>query len=112
VLGVPVLIGPFGLAVALGVLGRAWSGPAELLTHLDSWEQRRQLASRRSSFEPRAEPVVTASPAWLLWWRTAHAAGARPSLRRIRLIGVIAVPLSAAVAFGALATRAISRQFR
>ena len=37
VLGVPLLTGLFGLAVALGVLGRAWSGPAELLAHLDSW---------------------------------------------------------------------------
>ena len=37
VLGLPVLIGLFGVAVALGALGRAWSGPAELLAHLNSW---------------------------------------------------------------------------
>lgn len=36
-LGVPVLVGLFGVAVALGTLGRAWSGPADLLTHLDRW---------------------------------------------------------------------------
>jgi hypothetical protein len=45
--GVPVLVGLFGFAVALGVVGRARSGPAELLTHLDSWVARRRLASRR-----------------------------------------------------------------
>jgi hypothetical protein len=32
VLGLPVLIGLFGLAVALGALGRSWSGPATLLS--------------------------------------------------------------------------------
>ena len=37
VLGVPVLVGLFGVAVALGTLGRVWSGPADLLSHLDSW---------------------------------------------------------------------------
>jgi arsenical pump membrane protein len=36
-LGPPVLTGLFGMAVALGVVGRAWSGPADLLTHLNSW---------------------------------------------------------------------------
>src|SRR5205085_2361576 len=33
VLGAPVLLGLFGLAVALGTVGRAWSGPATLLSH-------------------------------------------------------------------------------
>ena len=37
VLGVPVLVGLFGVAVALGTLGRVWSGPATLLSHLDLW---------------------------------------------------------------------------
>ncbi len=36
VLGVPVLVGLFGIALALGTLGRAWSGPASLLSHLDA----------------------------------------------------------------------------
>jgi len=36
-LGLPVLVGLFGVAVALGVLGRAWSGPAMALSHLDVW---------------------------------------------------------------------------
>jgi hypothetical protein len=37
VLGLPVLVGLFGVAVALGTLGRVWSGPATLLSHLDLW---------------------------------------------------------------------------
>jgi arsenical pump membrane protein len=37
VLGLPVLVGLFGLAVALGTLGRSWSGPATLLSHVDAW---------------------------------------------------------------------------
>ena len=37
ILGLPVLVGLFGLAVALGTLGRTWSGPATLLAHLDLW---------------------------------------------------------------------------
>ena len=36
-LGLPLLSGLFGLAVALGTLGRSWSGPATLLAHLDAW---------------------------------------------------------------------------
>ena len=37
ILGVPVLVALFGLAVALGTLGRSWSGPATLLSHLNAW---------------------------------------------------------------------------
>ena len=37
VLGLPVLVGLFGVAVALGALGRAWSGPSSLLAHLGPW---------------------------------------------------------------------------
>ena len=37
VLGLPVLVGLFGLAVGLGTLGRVWPGPATLLSHLDAW---------------------------------------------------------------------------
>ena len=35
--GVPVLVGLFGVAVALGTLGRVWSGPEQLLSHFDIW---------------------------------------------------------------------------
>ncbi len=37
-LNLPVVIGLFGLAVGLGTLGRVWSGPADLLATMSSWE--------------------------------------------------------------------------
>jgi len=115
VLGAPVLVGLFGVAVALGTLGRAWSGPADLLTHLDRWGTAvvaagslvlvnlpavSLLATRRA--QPRTEPV-TGSLAWILWLRAARKAGARPSIAKASLLGVVAVPLSMAAALGALA---------
>ncbi len=36
VLGLPVLVGLFAVAVALGTLGRVWLGPATMLSHLDA----------------------------------------------------------------------------
>ncbi len=48
---------------------------------------------------------VTGSLAWLLWLKSARAAGARPSLARASRLGLIAVPLSLAVAVAALAVR-------
>ncbi len=50
---------------------------------------------------------VTGSLAWLLWLRSARdARGAEPSLTRASLLGVIAVPLSIAVALLALTATA------
>ena len=46
---------------------------------------------------------VTGSLAWLLWLRAARGAGAAPSIARATRLGLIAVPLSMAVALGALA---------
>ncbi|MGO8887218.1 MAG: SLC13 family permease [Streptosporangiaceae bacterium] len=127
VLGIPVLVGLFGVAVALGTLGRAWAGPATLLAHLDSWGTAAvaaattvvvnnlpaaSLLAARTPVHPFSLLVglnlgpnlcVTGSLAWLLWQRAAAGAGARPSLRQASRIGVIAVPLSMAVALGALA---------
>jgi arsenical pump membrane protein len=45
---------------------------------------------------------VTGSLAWLLWLRSARAAGARPSRRRASMLGLVAVPASIAVALAAL----------
>ncbi len=45
---------------------------------------------------------VTGSLAWILWLRSARAAGARPSVARASRVGAIAVPLSMAAALGAL----------
>jgi arsenical pump membrane protein len=127
VLGLPVLTGLFGLAVALGTLGRAWAGPQVLLSHLDSWGTAAvtslstvlvnnlpaaSLLAARTPGHPFALIVglnlgpnlcVTGSLAWLLWLRAARSAGADPSLRRASRLGVIAVPLSVAAAVAALA---------
>ncbi len=126
VLGVPLLAGLFGAAVALGTLGRAWSGPAHLLAQLSGWSTAgfaaaasvvvnnlpaASLLAARTPASPfpllmglnlGPNLCVTGSLAWLLWLRSAQAAGARPSLTRASMLGVAAVPLSIAVALAAL----------
>jgi arsenical pump membrane protein len=126
VLGVPVLTGLFGAAVALGTLGRAWSGPAHFLAQLSGWSTAgfaaaatvvvnnlpaASLLAARTPTSPFPLLIglnlgpnlcVTGSLAWLLWLRAARAAGSRPSLRRASLLGLAAVPLSVAVALAAL----------
>lgn len=126
VLGVPVLAGLFGAAVALGTLGRAWSGPATLLSHLSGAATAAFAAvatavvnnlPAASMLAARTPPhpfdlliglnlgpnlCVTGSLAWLLWLQSARDAGARPSLPRASRLGIIAVPLSMGVAVAAL----------
>ena len=126
VLGVPLLTGLFGVAAALGTLGRAWSGPATLLSHLDLWGTAvvaatgsvlvnnlpaASLLAARIPAHPFALLIglnlgpnlfVTGSLAWLLWLRAARFAGARPSIVKASRIGAIAVPLSIAAALGML----------
>ncbi len=125
-LGVPVLVGLFGVAVALGTLGRLWSGPAVALSHLDLWGTAvvaaasavlvnnlpaASLLAARTPDHPLALLVglnlgpnlfVSGSLAWLLWLRAARSAGARPSIAKASRIGVLAVPLSLAAAVGML----------
>lgn len=127
VLGLPVLVGLFGVAVALGTVGRLWSGPATLLAHLDSVGTAALAAASSVVVNnlPAASLLgaqtpshafslivglnlgpnlcVTGSLAWLLWLSAARRAGAWPSLRRASLIGAVAVPLSMAAALGGLA---------
>jgi arsenical pump membrane protein len=127
VLSLPVLTGLFGVAVALGTLGRAWSGPAAALGHLNGWATAgvaalatvllnnlpaASLLAARAVSHPFPLLVglnlgpnlcVSGSLAWLLWLRAARGAGARPSLARASVLGLVAVPLSMAVALGALA---------
>lgn len=127
VLGVPVLAGLFGVAVALGTLGRVWSGPADLLSHLDRWgtavvaagssvlvnnlPAASLLAARRPEhpfsllvgLNVGPNLLVTGSLAWFLWLRAARSAGSQPSIARAGRLGVVAVPLSMAAALGALA---------
>jgi arsenical pump membrane protein len=126
VVGLPVLVGLFGVAVALGAAGRAWSGPARLLAHLDPWStgavaaatavlvNNLPAASLLAARVPR-HPLpllvglnlgpnlfVTGSLAWLVWLRAAHQAGARPSIRQAVRLGAVAVPLSIAASLAAL----------
>ena len=127
VLGLPVLVGLFGIAVALGTLGREWSGPATLLGHLDGWGTAAvaaiastlvnnlpaaSLLASRHPTHPFALLIglnlgpnlfFTGSLAWLLWWRSARVAGAEPSLRKASRLGLVIVPSSMAAALGVLA---------
>ena len=102
VLGLPVLVGLFGVAVTLGALGRSWSGPATLLTHLDAFGTAAVAAAATVLFNnlpaaallasrvpPRPYALligldigpnlfVTGSLAWILWLRAARVAGPSP----------------------------------
>jgi arsenical pump membrane protein len=126
VLGLPVLIGLFGLAVALGTLGRTWSGPATLLAHLDAWGttafaavasvlvNNLPAASLLAAHQPPhpfellvglnigPNLLATGSLAWVLWWRSARRVDADPSLRRATMLGVISAPVALAAAVGVL----------
>ena len=100
VLPARVLTGLFGLAVALGTVGRVWSGPSSLLSHLDQWGTAAVGATSSVFFNnlpaasllsarPPGHPFslligldvgpnlfVTGSLAWTLWIRAARNAGA------------------------------------
>jgi arsenical pump membrane protein len=126
VLGLPVLIGLFGVAVTLGALGRSWSGPATVLSHLDGWgtaavaalssvlvNNLPAAALLASRLPPRPYALlvgldvgpnlcVTGSLAWILWLRAARTAGASPSVARASVLGVLSVPLSVAAAVAML----------
>jgi arsenical pump membrane protein len=126
VLGPAVLVGLFAIAVALGTLGRAWSGPAALLRHLDPWATAAVAAvgsvltnnlPAASLLAARVPPhpyslligldlgpnlFVTGSLSAVLWMRAARSAGARISVREVAVTGAVAVPLSIAAAMAAL----------
>ena len=131
VLGLPVLVGLFGIAVGLGTLGRVWSGPAALLAHVDLWGTAvvaavasvalnnlpaASLLAARTPAHPLALLVglnlgpnlfVTGSLSWFLWYRVAQRTGSHPSLRRASALGAIAVPLSMIAALGVLAAKGV-----
>lgn len=126
VLGLPVLIGLFGLAVGLGALGRTWSLPARSLAHLDAWATagvaglvtvviNNLPAASLLSARPPAHPLsllvgldlgpnlfVSGSLAWVLWYNAARASGYRPDVARTVKMGMVAAPLSMAAAVGVL----------
>jgi arsenical pump membrane protein len=120
----PVLLGLFGVAVTLGTVGRAWSGPSAISGHVGIWGtavvaagasvvvNNLPAASLLGAHAP-AHPLAllvglnlgpnlcaTGSLAWVLWRRSAHAAGEHPSIARASRLGLLAVPpaLCAAVA--------------
>jgi arsenical pump membrane protein len=122
VLGLPVLVGLFGLAVTLGTLGRSWSGPAALLAHLNSWGTAAvaavlsvmvnnlpaaSLLAARPPPHPYALLVglnvgpnlfVSGSLAWVLWLRAARSAGTRVDIRHAVTLGLLSVPIAIAAA--------------
>ena len=126
VLGLPVLVGLFGVATALGTAGRAWSGPAVLLSHLDPVGTAVVAAAASVVFNnlpaasllsSRVPPhpfslligldigpnlFVTGSLAWVLWRRAVTSSGSKPPVRRAVVLGLISVPLAMAAALGLL----------
>lgn len=126
VLGLPVLVGLLGLAVALGALGRDWTVPARALSHLGPWATagvgglstvliNNLPAASLLSARPPAHPLslliglnlgpnlfVSGSLAWVLWYNAARLSGARPDVRRTVRMGLVAAPLSMAAAVAAL----------
>ncbi|HEY5023337.1 MAG TPA: SLC13 family permease [Acidimicrobiales bacterium] len=125
-LGLPVLVGLFGVAVALGTLGRSWSAPTTALSHLDAWGTAAVAAAASvvcnnlpaaSLLAARVPPrpfallvgldigpnlFVTGSLAWILWLRAAAGAGAAPSIARATRLGLVAAPLAMGGALGVL----------
>lgn len=130
-LGLPVLVGLFGVAVALGTLGRSWSAPTTALSHLDAWGTAAVAAAASvvcnnlpaaSLLAARVPPrpfallvgldigpnlFVTGSLAWVLWLRAAAGAGATPSIARATRLGLVAAPLAMAGALVVLALAGI-----
>jgi len=126
ILGLPVLVGLFGVAVALGTLGRYWSGPTTALSHLDAWGTAALAAvasvlvnnlPAASLLAARVPPrpfallvgldigpnlFVTGSLAWILWLRAAAMAGATPSITKATRLGAVAAPLAMGGALGVL----------
>jgi arsenical pump membrane protein len=125
-LGLPVLVGLLGSAVALGTLGRAWDGPATMLAHLNAWGTAAAAAllsvlvnnlPAASLLAARQPPhpysllvglnvgpnlFVTGSLAWILWLRAARGAGERPDIKRASLLGLASAPLAIAAAVAVL----------
>jgi arsenical pump membrane protein len=125
-LGLPTLVALFGLAVAMGTLGRAWPGPATLLRNLDPWGTAAlgaglsvtinnlpaaSLLAARTPAHPVALLIgldvgpnlfVTGSLAWFLWIRAGRIAGARPPIGAALRLGLLSAPLAMAAAIGLL----------
>jgi len=110
----------FIIAVALGTLARVWHGPAHLLASSDRWLTgligagasvfiNNLPAAVLLSAQHPPHPValllgldlgpnlaVTGALSAVLWWQAARAAGARPSIVRFSLLGIVITPLTLA----------------
>jgi arsenical pump membrane protein len=117
-----VLGGVFALAVALGVLARAWDGPARLLAHAGRPETAviaafatvvinnlpsAVLLSAHPLRHPQALLIglnlgpnlaVTGSLAAFLWFRTAAQLGIAASARQVTRLGIVLAPAAIAAA--------------
>ena len=120
-----VLLGLLGLAVGLGTLARAWTGPRTLLKSADRWETagiavaaaisvNNLPAAVLLSSTPPAHAralllglnigpnlVLTGSLSAILWLQVARREGFRPSLARYSRVGVVVVPLAIVAALAA-----------
>jgi arsenical pump membrane protein len=119
----------FAVAVGLGVLGRAWDGPASLLAQLGAVPTavagaaaavavNNLPAATLLSAQPPAHPdalllgldlgpnlAFTGSLSAWLWLAAGRGAGSRPSLLTYTRLGAIVVPLTLAASLAALAVR-------
>lgn len=126
VVGPGALIGLFAVAVALGAIGRVWSGPSTMLAHADVVATAfvaaaatlvvnnlpaASILAARVPAHPFAlliglnlgpNVAATGSLAWLLWWRSARNSGAAPSLMRASRWGALIAPLTIATAVSLL----------
>jgi arsenical pump membrane protein len=121
-----LLVGVFGLAVALGALGRSLDTLGDLTARADSWPTAflgagaavlvdnlpaAAMLSARVPAHPRALLIgldlgpnlaVTGSLSAVLWLHVARASGARPSLLAYSLLGAVASALGIVCALTAL----------
>jgi arsenical pump membrane protein len=126
-LDAPVLVGLFGLAVAVGALGRSWELPYRILGHLDAFATAgfaavtsvlinnlpaASLLAARTPPHPYELLVgldvgpnlfVTGSLSALLWLKAARQAGAKPSIRRVAAIGSVSAVIAMVGGVGVLA---------
>ena len=123
-LAVPALL--FVIAVALGTLAREWSGPADLLAGLGpagtalagalgavavnnlpaaallSARPPEHALSLLLGLDIGPNLAVTGSLSSYLWYQACRAAGERPSLTHVSVLGVVLVPLTLAGSLAAL----------
>ncbi len=126
VLDLRLLVGLFAVAVLLGALGRAWTGPAGLLGRLGRVGTAAGGAVAAIAVNNLPASVlltphppeharalllglnlgpnlaVTGSLSAFLWLRVARALDARPSIRMYSRIGAVLVPVSLAASLAAL----------